>query len=152
MQSSSETTTFGAFYGSTYPQFVRVATAIVGDRGIAEEVVQDAFAATWRLRASVADLAPYVRRAVVNGCRSHLRRRRDVTGFVVELGTDDVHPELVASIKRLKFQHRAVLVLRYYDGLADEDIARALGIRQATVRSTASRALAALREVLRDDD
>jgi RNA polymerase sigma-70 factor (sigma-E family) len=152
VHSRSETTAFGAFYESSYPQLVRVATAIVGDRRVAEEIVQDAFAATWPRRDSVIDLAPYLRRAVVNGCRSHLRRRRDFPGRVPDIAEVDVHPELVASLKRLNFQQRSVLVLRYYEDLADDEIGRALGIRPNTVRSTASRALAALREVLRDVD
>ena len=149
---STEVGAFGAFYEASYPQFVRVATAIVGDRGIAEEVVQDAFAATWRRREAVDDLAPYVRRAVVNGCRSYMRRRRAITGAVPDSYSSDVHPELLDSLRRLSFRRRAVLVLRYYDGLADDEIAASLGVRRTTVRSTARRALRELKEVLGDDE
>jgi RNA polymerase sigma factor (sigma-70 family) len=41
---------------------------------------------------------------------------------------------------------RAVLVLRYFEGLSDTETADALGVSAGTVRSTASRALAVLRE------
>jgi RNA polymerase sigma-70 factor (sigma-E family) len=146
---------FVAVYEAAYPRLVRIATAIIGDRGLAEEIVQDAFAATWRQRVHVGDLDAYVRRATINGCRSHMRRhrvRRERTGFVPEVSVADVYPELVASIARLGFRQRTVIILRYYDGLSDDTIAAALGVRPATVRSTAARALQELREVLTNDD
>jgi RNA polymerase sigma factor (sigma-70 family) len=49
---------------------------------------------------------------------------------------------LVAGLPR---QQRAVIVLRYYEDLSDQEIADVLGCRQSTVRSYATRALAALR-------
>jgi RNA polymerase sigma factor (sigma-70 family) len=42
-------------------------------------------------------------------------------------------------------QQRAVIVLRYYEGLSDHEIADVLGCRPASVRSYAARALATLR-------
>jgi RNA polymerase sigma factor (sigma-70 family) len=51
---------------------------------------------------------------------------------------------------RLPRQQRAVIVLRYYESLSDLEIAEVLGCRTATVRSNASRALAALRVELHD--
>jgi RNA polymerase sigma factor (sigma-70 family) len=146
---------FVAVYERTYGPLVRTATAIVGTRSVAEEVVQDAFAAMWRHHEQVANLEAYVRRAVVNGCRSHLRRhsvRLETSGVMPEIPVDDEHHDLVASIRRLKFRQRAVLVMRYYDGLSDGAIAEALAMRPSTVRSTAARALRALKEVLADDE
>jgi RNA polymerase sigma factor (sigma-70 family) len=78
--------------------------------------------------------------------------RREVGGWTPEPAVTDTHHELTASIARLGFRKRAVLVLRFYDGLPDDEIAAALGMRAATVRSTVARALRELREVLGDDD
>ena len=51
-------------------------------------------------------------------------------------------------LTRLPRKQRAVLVLRYYEDLADSDIAEILGVSPATVRSNAARALATLRDHL----
>jgi DNA-directed RNA polymerase specialized sigma24 family protein len=48
-------------------------------------------------------------------------------------------------MRRLPLRQRTVLVLRFYADASDADIAATLGCRRGTVRSLASRALAALR-------
>ena len=50
------------------------------------------------------------------------------------------------AIRRLPARQRTVLVMRFYADASDDDIAAALGCRRGTVRSLASRALAALRQ------
>jgi RNA polymerase sigma factor (sigma-70 family) len=52
---------------------------------------------------------------------------------------------LIDQLAHLPRQQRAALVLRYYEGLSDAEIADVLGCAQSTVRSNASRALATLR-------
>lgn len=52
---------------------------------------------------------------------------------------------LAAELAKLPARQRAVLALRYYEGLSDSEIAGALGCTPGTVRGYASRALAALR-------
>src|SRR5579863_10007483 len=57
---------------------VRLAVVLTGDRGAAEDIVQDAFLGLYRRWDSLADTAAplaYLRVSVVNGCRSALRRR-----------------------------------------------------------------------------
>ncbi|MEW9554595.1 SigE family RNA polymerase sigma factor [Nonomuraea sp. NPDC050783] len=60
----------------------------------------------------------------------------------------DVEQGLWEALKGLPRKQRAVLVLRYYEDLADEDIARVLGISRGTVRSHASLGLGKLRSAL----
>lgn len=61
--------------------------------------------------------------------------------------------ELAACLAALPPRQRAVLVLRYYGGLPDADIAAALGCRAVTVRGYATRGLAALRiEMARENE
>jgi RNA polymerase sigma factor (sigma-70 family) len=96
---------------------------------------------------------------VVNGCRSTLRRRRTARAYVppheVEPdGPDDravlseEHREVLSSLDRLAPRQREVLVLRYWSGLSEIEIASALGISTGAVKSTASRALSALQQLL----
>jgi RNA polymerase sigma factor (sigma-70 family) len=52
---------------------------------------------------------------------------------------------MITLLDRLPRRQRAAVVLRYYAGLSDEEVAAELGCRPSTVRSQISRALAALR-------
>jgi RNA polymerase sigma-70 factor (sigma-E family) len=133
----------------------RFAYLLCGDRGLAEDLVQDAFVALYRrfgerlpLEAPVA----YARRTIVNGHISHARRR---SASAVVLGAVPDRPveergsaeqdAMWQVLATLPDRQRAVLVLRYYLDLSDADIAAALGCRAGTVRSLAARAFAALR-------
>jgi RNA polymerase sigma-70 factor (sigma-E family) len=133
----------------------RFAYLLCGDRGLAEDLVQDAFMALYRrfgerlpLDAPVA----YARRAIVNGHISHTRRRSasalvfgEVPDRGVEEGGSVEQDAMWRVLAILPDRQRAVLVLRYYLDLSDADIAAALGCRAGTVRSLAARAFAALR-------
>ncbi len=135
-------------YAQDRLQLVRVAYLMTGNRHVAEEVVQDAFLATVRSWSRVREPKPYVRTAVVNGSRSWLRRRKLERGHPqgrpeVSLSSPD---ELSDVLGRLKPRQRAAVVLRYYDGLSDTDIAEVLGCRATTVRTVIHRALGALRK------
>jgi RNA polymerase sigma factor (sigma-70 family) len=52
--------------------------------------------------------------------------------------------QILAALAALSCRRREVLVLRYYLGLSESDIAGVLGISPGTVKSTAARGLAAL--------
>jgi RNA polymerase sigma factor (sigma-70 family) len=60
--------------------------------------------------------------------------------------TSDLHQVLWAALADLPRQQRATLVLRYYEELSNSEIAEVLGVSAGTVKSNASRALAALRQ------
>ena len=59
--------------------------------------------------------------------------------------------EVLAALAALPVRRREVLVLRYYLGLSEAEIADALGISPGTVKSTAARGLAALARALGED-
>ncbi len=101
----------------------------------------------------------YLRTAVVNGSRSVLRRRRTARDYVpphqvnarsaeslVMLSAE--HQAVVDALAALPPRQREVLVLRYYGGLSEAEIAEATGITRGTVKSTASRALDAVGRVM----
>lgn len=130
---------------------VRLAYVLTRDPAVADDLVQEAFIAVHRNWDRVERPGPYLRTAVVNACRSHhrhLRVVRDVPAYrprMVETPTPFDH-ELQEALERLPFDQRAVLALRYFEDLDDIEIATVLGVRRATVRSRAHRALAQLRK------
>lgn len=133
----------------------RFAYLICADRGLAEDLVQDAFTALYRRFGETLPLdAPvaYARRTIVNGHISGTRRRSAVltsTGLLPDSAIDAIdHGEQDAMWRRLATlpeRQRAVLVLRYYVDLTDREIAHTLDCREGTVRSLAARAFSTLR-------
>ncbi len=145
------------------PGLVRLARGLLKDAHRAEDVVQDVLARavlSWSRIERADDPHAYVRRMVVNACTSYWRRvwvRREAStepGSLPESPTDDhgtaiaARAELLGLLARLPARQRAVLVLRHYEALPDDEIATLLGCSQNTVRSNAFRGLAALRRML----
>ena len=133
---------------------VRLATLMVGSRAIAEEVVQDAFASVSERWNGIAKPGAYLRAAVVNGCAQTLRRRSvEDRHRLVELEVPGEIPErlieLRSALDSLTDRQRIVVILRYFADIPDDEIARVLDLRPASVRSLAHRALAVLRKELR---
>ncbi|WP_111766866.1 SigE family RNA polymerase sigma factor [Nakamurella deserti] len=143
---------------------VRLAILLVDDINSAEDVVQDAFAGLYRqwdqLRDAQAAIG-YLRTAVVNGSRSMLRRRRTARAYVPPHSADArsaesmamltaEHQSVISALGELAPRQREILVLRYYGGLSEAEIAAATGLTTGTVKSTASRAVAKLGDIIRD--
>ncbi len=141
---------FAELFAAAWAPMVRVAVGILGDRAVAEDVVQDALAGVYRRLGRLDRPEAYLRRSVVNGCLKHLRqRRRTVVGPVPETaGAAPAVRELLDAVGRLSHRRRDVVVLRYYADWSEADIAAALGVRPGTVKSTLHAALADLREVV----
>jgi len=142
------TSSFDEHYREQLAPLVRTATLIVGSRAIAEELVQDAFVRVHGRWGSIDHPVAYTRRAVVNACRSHLRRRvledryrRAGRPEVADLGAR----ELLDALAALPPRQRAALVLRYYDDLSERETAEVLGCAPGTVSSLVHRGLATLR-------
>ena len=133
---------------------LRMATLMVGSAAIAEEVVQDAFAAIGPRWESIDQPGAYLRRSVVNGCAQVLRRRdaerRAIDSQVprpdVALPTRLI--ELSDALDQLNERQRLVIVMRYFVDMHDDDIAEALDVKASSVRSLARRAMAILRKEL----
>jgi RNA polymerase sigma factor (sigma-70 family) len=150
LASTSWDTDLVELYRLEYGRLVRLAYLLTGHAAVAEELVQDAFVATHRLGDRLRDPYPYVRRAVVNRCRSwgrrytveraHLPRPPDPA----ELAADEMGDALAALTDR----QRTAIVLRFYEDMPDDRIAEILGCRQATVRSAIHRGLRSLRRVI----
>jgi RNA polymerase sigma-70 factor (sigma-E family) len=128
---------------------------VTGDRGRAEDLVQEVYLALYRRFGDTlpADLpVAYARTALVRAQISQGRRRRFLERPTAELpeqavpATDPAgSDQLWNLLAGLSHRQRCVLVLRYRYGCDDAEIAEALGCRRGTVRSLAARALADLR-------
>jgi RNA polymerase sigma-70 factor (sigma-E family) len=143
-------------------RLVRLAILLVDEAPTAEDVVQEAFTGLHRHWSGLRDEAAalgYLRTAVVNGSRSVLRRRKTARGYVpphqanarsaeslAMLTTE--HQSVVVALGQLPPRQREVLVLRYYGGMSEAEIAAATGVSRGTVKSSASRALDALQRIL----
>ena len=147
---------FTGFYRDAYPGAVRLAWLLTHDHAAAEDVVQDAFVRLRPRLATVEHRTAYLRTAIVNGCRDRARSAgRAEAGWrrlrvVAEVSSTDKPSELLDAVAHLPYKQRAVLVLRYWADLRDEEIAHIVGVRPATVRSITSRALTQLRKELPD--
>ncbi|HXW44306.1 MAG TPA: sigma-70 family RNA polymerase sigma factor [Streptosporangiaceae bacterium] len=176
-QLDGETGTGGAAEGSSvaalfrehHVGLVRLATLLVRSPELADDVVQDVFTS---IQARPVELArpeaalPYLRAAVLNRCRSVLRRQavaqrfgvlRDADWGLTQLSAEadairaEDRRQVLAALASLPRRRREVLVLRYYLGLSESEISQTLGISQGTVKSTAARGIAALARKLGEE-
>jgi RNA polymerase sigma-70 factor (ECF subfamily) len=142
-----------------YARAYRTAYLLVRDARDAEEAVQEAYLRVWRFRASLPEgpgREPWLYRVLVNTCYSFLRRevprRERNSGPQFELDdasapeARDRSPEAAAeaseaadtigaALADLPEHLRATVVLRYWTGLSEREIATAIARRPGTVRS-----------------
>jgi RNA polymerase sigma-70 factor (sigma-E family) len=152
---------FEEFATARTPALLRYATVLTCDRHLAEDILQEVLVRTYRKwkRIEVLDSPEtYVRRMITNQFLSWRRRKASTDvpqspEVMRQLGlsvTDparqyDERDALLTDIAQLPKRQRAVLVLRYFCDLPDEEIAEIMGCGTVTVRSHVSRALATLR-------
>lgn len=141
---------FENVYADQFLPLVRLATLMCGRVEVARDIVQDAFVALHLRWATVDQPVAYVRRSVVNGCRSHARweSRRRGRASNVETSIDAEFTELHDVLGRLPHRQRAALVLRFYEGRTEAEIAEILRCRPGTVGPLISRGLQAMRREL----
>ena len=149
---------FATFVGTHSTALLRAAFLLTGERGAAEDLVQETFTRlypSWH-RVTAADVPlAYVRRSLTNTFLNGKRKRSSTEllfadpperGYEPDLAGPLSDRELVRELlEELSPKARAVMVLRFYEDLSDADIAADLGCRQGTVRSIVSRGLDTLR-------
>jgi DNA-directed RNA polymerase specialized sigma24 family protein len=141
-------------YRTHRAEAVRLAWLLTHDAAIAEDVAHDAFVALFRSLDHVDNPRAYLRRSVVNGVYERTRKRaRELrrNGLVVAgqaLVADGPTGGVLDAVSHLPRDQRTAIVLRYWGGLRDHEIAAAMGIRPGTARSHLSRATARLRREL----
>lgn len=137
---------FDAFYRREYGAVVALVYALSGSRAAAEDLAQDAFLATHRVWARVVhydDPGGFVRRVALNRAISAARRLAAETRALARLSArarpvleplDAPGAEFWSVVRSLPRRQAQVVVLRYLEDRADDDIARILGCSEATVR------------------
>jgi RNA polymerase sigma-70 factor (sigma-E family) len=156
---------FDRFVAASAKDLLRTAYLIVGDLRLAEDLVQDCFfeiARRWPRVHSMEYPAAYARRILVNNAidsaERHNRERCELEGLGLrsaaeirdargerDLELAGTRSDLIDALRKLAPVQRAVLVLRYFVGLAEAQIAETLGCTVGNVKSTNARALDRLR-------
>ncbi|TNM41152.1 SigE family RNA polymerase sigma factor [Nocardioides albidus] len=150
---------YADLYAAQWPRLYRMARAVAGDDATAEDAVQAAFArayASWGRVRRADHPEAYLRRMVLNeilGLRRRAWARRERPHASVDGGLTTEAPDraiterdrMWSAVRDLPPRQRAVIVLRYYEDLSEEQIATALGCSRGTVKSQAAAALANLR-------
>jgi RNA polymerase sigma-70 factor (sigma-E family) len=151
--------TFEEFAAARMPGVLRFAAVLAGDRATAEDLAQEVLIrayARWDRIGCLDRPELYVRKMMLNEFLSWRRRSsRQIPAGGMASEPASIAPDhaaeynereaLLAELGKLPRRQRAVLVLRYYEDRGDSEIADLLGCSPGTVRSHASRALAALR-------
>jgi RNA polymerase sigma-70 factor, ECF subfamily len=151
---------------------LRTANMIVGDRDIAEDVVQDALIQVWHHLPELRDagaLRSWLMRIVVNQCISFKRRVARSTAFIRQSLADqetdilaqvaDGHKgrlerdwDLAHAIKNLPIKQRTVIVLHYYNGMTLPEMTQTLRTSENTLKKRIQAALSNLRRTLHASD
>lgn len=153
-----------ALFRRHYTPMCRLAFVILGDRSLAEEVVMDALLKTysgWRRIKDLDRSEAYLRTAVVNGCRSKIRRKVLETRVAPTLrqraesespsptrDDPDTKREVWRAVRSLPDRQRACVALYYYEDLPEAEIADLLGCSIGTVKSQLFKARAKLHALL----
>ena len=156
---------FEEFVRGRSAALLRTAYVLTGDRGHAEDLLQDVLAAVHlKWRSITQSPMAYAQRALVHGAtnRWRLRRRRlperSWSEFRESTGRSDGvdsmvdRDVLIRALGRIPIGQRAVIVLRYLDDLSQAETAAVLGCGEGTVKSQSARGLARLRELLEISD
>lgn len=146
---------FGRYVMEAYPNLVRRAVLLVGNRGHAEDLVQVSLAAAYGKWGRIRQPDAYVRTVMTRtaiGWRARRWNGETPTDplpdpvVAVDRATDsDLSSAVRAALLELPAEQRAVMVMRYFDDCSEAEIAAALGCSAGTVKSRASRALTSLR-------
>jgi RNA polymerase sigma-70 factor (sigma-E family) len=161
-ESSLERNPLGDLYVRHAPEGIRLAFLLTGDRALAEDLVQEAFARlVGRLRhlRDPGAFGAYLRRTIVNLATSHFRRRRveraylERSAMAAEAETnpnEELDATMHEALLRLPERQRAAIVLRFYEDLSDVQTAEILRCSPGTVRSLVSRGMKTLRSELEE--
>ena len=155
---------FDRLYRNAYPRVYRTLVVILGDPDEAEDCTQDAFVKAfqaWKRWRPDAPAEAWIHRIAVNRAISYRRtaRLRSVGEILRRLGrpaasTDPAHvatrPDLLTALRAIPPKLAAAIVLRYYHGYNNREIAAALGVSERTIGTRLNQAAARLRPLLEE--
>lgn len=138
----------------------------LGDRGRAEDAVQETFASIWRSAASYrpdrGPGAPWLYAVARNAIVDRARPRTDIPSDIPDEAAAEAGPgdraeqswvawRVHRALEELPEREREVLTLAYWSGLSQSEVAEFLGIPLGTVKTRTRTALATLSEILGDE-
>ena len=144
-----------------YGALVGLARLLVDTQPEAEEVVQEAFVrlyASWRRLREPSGALAYLRATVLNLAHSRIRRRVVARRYLARQHAVETAPaadesawvgaetraQVLDAVRTLPRRQQECIMLRYYEGLSEHDVAAALGISAGSVKTHTHRAMAAL--------
>jgi RNA polymerase sigma-70 factor (ECF subfamily) len=156
---------FAQLVDASMRRLVGTAGLILRDPTRAEDAAQDALIRAWRALPMLRDpdrFDPWLMRMLIRACQDHWRKARNdllndelllehgaqVADSAAELADRD---EIDRGMRRLSAEQRIPIVLRYYGGLSDREVAEATGLPIGTVKSRIMRGLEAMRAALAAD-
>ncbi len=153
------------FCSREYPKIRGALHLYVGNEGVAAELVQETFVRVcrdWHRVSVMAQPGAWAHRVAMNLANSWFRRRKaerraqqrdEATVGRRESIDPSTPPAVIAALRELRPQDRAVLVLRFYADLTLGEVADALGIPEGTAKTRARHGIARLRTMgILDED
>jgi RNA polymerase sigma-70 factor (ECF subfamily) len=150
---------FEQFYAASYTRLLRQLALVTGDRGDAEELLQEAYgraALRWRRLADYEAPEAWVRRVALRLAADRARRARRRAAALLRLRPPQQPPvelsveslDLASSLRKLSVGQRQAIVLHHLIGLTVEEVAGQLEIPVGTVKTRLARGRAALARYL----
>lgn len=149
---ASNNSEFTIFYRAEHELQVRRAALMLGSGEAAHDVVHEAMVSMYRRWSTIDAPGSYLNRAVLNGCRQVVRTRAAQQRMEQRLrpvDNDSSHDDLLFDVlARLPFNQRAAVVMRFFAGMTEPEIADALDARPGSIGPWIHRALATMRKEL----
>jgi RNA polymerase sigma-70 factor (ECF subfamily) len=155
---------FEELFRQNEKQVYRTAYLMAGSKEEAEDILQEVFLSVWRFREKFdparSRFSTWLNRITVNEClKNHRGKDKYALSNIEEMEIADSgsrqpeevliskaeYEKLLAALAKMDKKHRAVLVLRYFNGMPYSDIAKVLGIPLGTVKSRLNQGLSCLR-------
>ena len=160
--SDAAAVSYEEFVAARSAALYRTAYLLTGSRADAEDLLQTALIKVyvgWPKVAAARSPEAYARRVLINAFMSGRRPARFTREQLVSAPPEEVsvdpdphdHLTIWPHVSELPPRQRAVVVLCYYGGLSEAEIADALGCAPGTVKSTAAAALKSLRGVIGEE-
>jgi len=151
---------FDGFYRTTAPRVLLYMYAVCGDRGLAQDLTQEAYARAWQRWSRLAgydDPEAWVRTVAWRLAANQFRSARRRLAALTRLGRPDPAPPpspdavaVIAALRRLSRDQRAAVVMHYLQQMSVGEIAEASGVPVGTVKARLARARTALAPLLAD--
>jgi RNA polymerase sigma factor (sigma-70 family) len=146
---------FASLYAAYWPALRRLATLMTGNADEGQDLAQEAFAQWYVHKNGVEKPEAYLRVVLLNLIRGRSRKIFRVRKYAHVFETEAELAEIVLpadgmadAVAKLPYRQRAAIVLKYYEGRTEAEIAQLLECRPGTVKSLVSRALDELRRTI----